>query len=563
MYLSGWCSPEILRCMFVANRASGCGGAIALFSGTRLTLTECTFSGNTAVERGGGAISCCESRAHAERCTFYANSAPSGSGVECRRYYEPTELSLEHCVVAEGVLGEAISCLGGAVAALRCCDVFGNEGGDWVGCLAEQYGMDGNIWGNPWFCNAPGGDFRLWSTSPCAPPWTQTPECGRIGAHDVGCFGHTHSVRPDGTGDFPTIQEAIDAAQDCDVVELQAQHGEPFVGHGNRDIDFRGKAIVVRSWRSNPYDCIVDCEGNLEEPHHGFHFQDGEDNASLLVGIGITGGYDNYGGAIRCEDAAPRFRNCMLFTNTAVVTGGGLHSVNLSSLPGPISEHCTISRNAAPAGGGLYCGATSQIAVYHTIVDSSLQGESVACLGDAGARLSHCDVVGNDGGDWEGVHCIEEQYDGRYESNFRADPCYCPPRGNYHLYNYSPCAQSVLVGALGVGCEVPQGASIGSAPPSSTTRVRMITVGPSPFTTETRILYATSGCPGGSPVFLEVWNATGRRVRTLVDQCCPPGPRSIVWDGTDGSGRPLQGGVYFWRLSVGAEHHAGRFLLLR
>jgi pectin methylesterase-like acyl-CoA thioesterase len=50
-------------------------------------------------------------------------------------------------------------------------------------------------------------------------------------------------VRPDGSGDFPTIQAAIDAAIDGDTVELA---DGTFRGDGNRDPDYLGKAITVR-----------------------------------------------------------------------------------------------------------------------------------------------------------------------------------------------------------------------------------------------------------------------------------------------------------------------------
>jgi hypothetical protein len=50
-------------------------------------------------------------------------------------------------------------------------------------------------------------------------------------------------VRPDGTGDFTTIQAAINAAVGGDVFELS---DGTFVGDGNRDVDFGGKAVTVR-----------------------------------------------------------------------------------------------------------------------------------------------------------------------------------------------------------------------------------------------------------------------------------------------------------------------------
>ena len=31
------------------------------------------------------------------------------------------------------------------------CDVYGNEGGDWTDCIADQLGQDGNISADPLF----------------------------------------------------------------------------------------------------------------------------------------------------------------------------------------------------------------------------------------------------------------------------------------------------------------------------------------------------------------------------------------------------------------------------
>jgi hypothetical protein len=65
----------------------------------------------------------------------------------------------------------------------------------------------------------------------------------------------THVVRPDGGGDSPDIQAAIDAATDGDIVELT---DGTFTGDGNRDIDYKGKALTVRSQSGNPEGCIID-----------------------------------------------------------------------------------------------------------------------------------------------------------------------------------------------------------------------------------------------------------------------------------------------------------------
>jgi len=59
----------------------------------------------------------------------------------------------------------------------------------------------------------------------------------------------TYLVLPDGSGDFPTIQAAVNAAVDGDVIELA---DGTFTGDGNLDLEFQGKTITVRSASGDP-----------------------------------------------------------------------------------------------------------------------------------------------------------------------------------------------------------------------------------------------------------------------------------------------------------------------
>ena len=65
-------------------------------------------------------------------------------------------------------------------------NIFGNEGGDWVGALSQDEGMDGNISASPQFCGPADSDnpYTLNDTSPCA---ATNPGCGLMGAFDVNC----------------------------------------------------------------------------------------------------------------------------------------------------------------------------------------------------------------------------------------------------------------------------------------------------------------------------------------------------------------------------------------
>ena len=98
----------------------------------------------------------------------------------------------------------------------------------------------------------------------------------------------THVLHPDGSGDFPTIQAALDASVDGDVIELTA--GD-YRGDGNRDIDFLGRAVTIRSQGADPASCVIDCQGSVETPHRAFNFDDGEGPASVLQGLTIRNGY--------------------------------------------------------------------------------------------------------------------------------------------------------------------------------------------------------------------------------------------------------------------------------
>ncbi|MCK4304864.1 MAG: right-handed parallel beta-helix repeat-containing protein [Candidatus Eisenbacteria sp.] len=179
-------AATLVNCRFVDNIAVG-GGAIACdFTDVPPTLTGCIFSGNVAGTYGG-AVFCGSSSPTIINCTFYGNSAPSGGGICCEAN---SDLILENCIISFSTEGEAVLVTGSSSSAtLTCCDIFGNAGGDWVGYIAPQQGINGNISAYPLFCDPGNGDFTLQSCSPCAPFSPPNPECDLIGACPVGCPG--------------------------------------------------------------------------------------------------------------------------------------------------------------------------------------------------------------------------------------------------------------------------------------------------------------------------------------------------------------------------------------
>jgi len=153
----------------------------------------------------------------------------------------------------------------------------------------------------------------------------------------------------DGSAEHPfdTIQQAIDVAVHGDTVFIA---GGTYTGDGNRDLDFKGKAITVTGEDPNdPNLVIIDCEGTVDDPHRGFEFHRYETSQSVLTGLTITGGYQERGGGMYFSDyARPTVINCTFRENSASL-GGGVY--NESS---PALTNCTFIANAADGGGGMY-----------------------------------------------------------------------------------------------------------------------------------------------------------------------------------------------------------------
>ncbi len=159
---------------------------------------------------------------------------------------------------------------------------------------------------------------------------------------------------------YATIQDAIDASSDGEAVIVA---DGIYTGLGNRDIDFMGKGITVRS-ENGPENCIINCQGTEIEPHRGFYFHSGEDGNSVADGFTITGGYagpssDEHhgcGGGLYCKQSCPSITNCTFKDNRAEWGGAGAYCYYNSS---PTLNNCTFSSNTIEFpdsgwGGGMH-----------------------------------------------------------------------------------------------------------------------------------------------------------------------------------------------------------------
>ena len=339
--------------------------------------------------------------------------------------------------------------------------------------------------------------------------------CGGIGGQHgddpCGVFPHILTVCPDGSGEFTTIQAAIDVAGDDHIIELC---DDTYTGPGNRDLDLLGKALTLRSASGNPEACIIDCQGT------GGAITSASD-MFLLEGITITNASGT--AAVQCWDCAPRIENCIFSGNEGAVwcfqtvdnivfidcafldnsayavravsnslpwfnycvfagNSGGVIDAQFSSVTcrkctfydnstdgsGVVSlwqsggwfNSCTFSGNAADSGVIYTHTFDVHLILEKTIIAYSSSGMAVYCAPDpytTDITITCCDIYGNAGGDWVGWI---ETFDNML-GNFSECPSFCDAgSGDLHLCDQSPCLPGnhpygyacETIGAWGEGC---------------------------------------------------------------------------------------------------------------
>lgn len=89
---------------------------------------------------------------------------------------------------------------------------------------------------------------------------------------------------------------------------------------------------------------------------------------------------------------------------------------------------------------------------------------------------------------------------------------------------------------------------------------RPLVVYPNPALGAARVLFNLSETRS---VELAIFDASGRRIRSIAPGALSAGARSLAWDGRDDAGRPVAAGAYFLRLDTGGAGQTGRLMLIR
>jgi hypothetical protein len=174
---------------------------------------------------------------------------------------------------------------------------------------------------------------------------------------------------------YSTIQAAIDAAVNGDVVQISP-------GSYEGPVDTRGKAITVRGI-ADAASVVVSGGASVVS------CTSGETATTLVENLTISGGLGRIGAGMRIESASPVVRNCRIVGNSARIDspdgepvygdakGGGIYVRNGV----PQFMNCLVAGNvAAFTGGGFSSGSAMGGAIY---------------LESSDARFTNCNITGN------------------------------------------------------------------------------------------------------------------------------------------------------------------------
>jgi hypothetical protein len=169
------------------------------------------------------------------------------------------------------------------------------------------------------------------------------------------------------------------------------------------------------------------------------------------------------------------------------------------------------------------------------------------------------------------VHRTEYRGDGVYRSN---DPAFVPDSTTMGDATIDTTWQDPSYDGWNVYYKITavdfSGNQSGPATPGTMTGVRMPAVPeryalyqnvPNPFNPSTSIGFEVPN--GGGRVLIQVFDVTGRLVRTLLSGKVEAGRTSVPWQGLDNNGQPVSSGIYFVRMKAHGYAATRKMALLR
>jgi predicted outer membrane repeat protein len=188
----------------------------------------------------------------------------------------------------------------------------------------------------------------------------------------------TWYVKPDGTGDVPTIQAGVDSVAPGDTVMLASGI---YTGTGNYNVVVMEDGFVICSETGDPEDCIIDCEGHLGYDRRGFDFQASSWGPQTVIrGITIRNSNVMYSGAILSEGTMMMLtiEDCVFESNVAGSGGGAVALVDVTAML--TLGGCFFVSNEALSGGAVFIAGSGML---QATIDSCVFYDNQAVAGGA------------------------------------------------------------------------------------------------------------------------------------------------------------------------------------
>ena len=220
--------------------------------------------------------------------------------------------------------------------------------------------------------------------------------------------GHSYADVINVPADYPTIQGAIDASSDGDVINIAAGT------YNEHSLNPGGKAITIQG--------SVDSKGHpetiIDAQHNGAVVlvisNEGPDtiiqDLVLIHGIGPYYSSVRGGGGICCSYSSPSIRNCVIRNNSCDVTQGGGGGLVFYNSNATVFD-CVIQDNSAIGGygGGISLDDQATITFTNCTIKGNLAthggGIASAYPSTAGAKLIDCLIEENQSDFGGGILC--------------------------------------------------------------------------------------------------------------------------------------------------------------
>ncbi|MCF7920243.1 MAG: DUF1565 domain-containing protein [Candidatus Cloacimonetes bacterium] len=280
---------------------------------------------------------------------------------------------------------------------------------------------------------------------------------------------------------------------------------------------------------------------------------------------------EGYGGGIYLDSSPVVMNRLLIVDNVATNKGGG---IVITGDFGGLIKNCTITGNSATIDGGALEVSSEPVIIVNSVLWDNYPQEihNNSWLG-LDLTVAYSDLDGGESAIAAGSGNVNW-----LAGNLEIDPMFADvENGDYTLQPSSPCFDTgtayfefeseILLDLMPEDYwgEAPDMGAyelvITDAEEEDITPVAAALRNyPNPFNPVTTISFnlATAGY-----TTLDIYNVTGQKVKTLIDNELTAGDYQIIWDGTGRDGQTLSSGMYFYKLSSGNLSATSKMVLMK